>query len=290
VCAQPCDEVAPLSGLRVVSFESRRSDELAEMLRRRGAEVLRAPSMRELPLSESSAAGDLFAALESGTIDVLVLLTGVGTRAMVAAVSERYSAEQVRDLLGRVALVARGPKPIAALRSLGLSPTVVVPEPNTWRELLASLDRELPVRGRRVAVQEYGAENPELLAGLEARGAQVTRVPVYRWALPLDLEPLRGAVARLAAGEADIAVFTSARQLDHLLLVAAEVPTRDAAVIAALRNRVVVAAIGPVCSEALLARGIEPDLVPEHPKLGPLVAALAERGARLVAEKTARNL
>ncbi|HYC21397.1 MAG TPA: uroporphyrinogen-III synthase [Candidatus Bathyarchaeia archaeon] len=290
MCAKARDEVAPLAGLRFVSFESRRGDELAEMLRRRGADVIRAPALRELPLAESSAAGDLFLRLESGTIDVLLLLTGVGTRAMVAAVSDRYSTDQIRALLGGVALVARGPKPIAALRALGLVPAVVVPEPNTWRELLAALDRELPVGGRRVAVQEYGAANPQLIAGLEARGAEVMRVPVYRWALPLDTGPLREAAARLAAGEADVALFTSATQIDHLLLIAAEVPGREAAVIAALRERVVVAAIGPVCRAALAQRGIEPELVPEHAKLGPLVAALAEHGARLVAAKTARNL
>jgi uroporphyrinogen-III synthase len=286
----PRDDARSLAGICVLTFESRRRDELREMLERRGATVIAAPSMREVPLSDDPAARQLFAAIETGTIDVLILLTGVGTRALVDAVRDRYGAERIATLLGSVVLVARGPKPVAALRALDLKPALVVPEPNTWREILATIDRELPVAGRRVAVQEYGQPNPELLDGLAERGAAVTRVPVYRWALPVDLAPLREAIPTLIGGRADVAVFTSATQLDHVIRVAAEMPGRDAALIGALRERVVVASIGPVASAALEARGIGVDVVPEHPKLGPLVAALAGLGPGLVASKRARNL
>ena len=64
---------------------------------------------------------------------------------------------------------ARGPKPVAALKELGIAPVVTAPEPNTWRELLSALDENrstLPLKDKRVAVQEYGAPNAELLAGL----------------------------------------------------------------------------------------------------------------------------
>jgi uroporphyrinogen-III synthase len=190
---------------------------------------------------------------------------------------------RLSELLARTTLVARGPKPVAALREMGLAPHVRVPEPNTWREILAALDAHSPVRGRRVAVQEYGRPNPELLAGLRERGADALAVPVYRWAMPEDVGPLEDAVRRLAAGEADFALFTSARQVDHVMQVAAglalEEPLRRAC------RRTAIASIGPVCSEALAAYDLPVDLEPEHPKMGQLVRAVAERGPELLAAK-----
>jgi len=275
-----------LAGLRVVAFEARRAAEIAQLLERHGATVIPAPALREVPIEENAAALELVERLEAGTIDSLVLLTGVGTRALVEAVQPRFPTERLVELLRGVPIVARGPKPVAALRTLGLVPAVRVPEPNTWRELLETLDRELPVRGLRVAVQEYGKANPALLDGLAARGArEVLRVPVYRWALPHDLAPLEHAIARLAAREAEVAVFTTAVQVDHLCQVAARTSAGVDALANALREHVVVAAIGPTAAEALTEAGIPPDLVPEHPKLGYLVAAIAARAKALIAAK-----
>jgi uroporphyrinogen-III synthase len=270
-----------LAGVRVVTLESRRASELAQLLSRHGATVIGAPALREVALEENTAAVELLRRLEEHSLDAVILLTGVGTRALVDAVQP--SARLVA-LLATVPLVARGPKPVAALRALGLTATVRVPEPNTWRELLDALDRELPVHGLRVAVQEYGKPNDALLEGLRVRGADVLRVPVYRWALPDDTAPLRAAIDRLVARQAEVVVFTTAIQLDHLLQVADAADVR-APLLAALRHDVVVAAIGPTAAEALAEAGICPDVVPEHPKLGYLVAAIAQRAPHLLAEK-----
>jgi uroporphyrinogen-III synthase len=279
-----------LAGLRVVVLESRRAVEIEQMLARHGATVIGAPALREVPIEANQTALDLVQRLEDGTLDVLVLLTGVGTRALVDAVRTRCPTERLVALLRTVPIVARGPKPVAALRALGLTAKVQVPEPNTWRELLATLDRELPVHGRRVAVQEYGKPNPALLDGLRARGAEVLRVPVYRWALPHDLAPLRAAIERLGARQADVVVFTTAVQLDHLLQVAATMPAGAAHLVEALRSDVVVAAIGPTVAEALADAELPVDLLPAHPKLGYLVAAIAAHGRRLVDDKRARRV
>jgi len=280
---------SPLTGLRIVAFESRRAAEIEQMLARHGATVIAAPALREVPIEENAAALELLARLESGTVDAVVLLTGVGTRALVEAVRERCPTERLVELLRAIPIVARGPKPVAALRTLGLTATVRVPEPNTWRELLETLDRELPVGGLRVAVQEYGKANPALLDGLRSRGADVLQVPVYRWALPHDVAPLREAIAHIVAGTVDVVVFTTAVQLDHLLRVADEVPGGANALSAALRRDVVIAAIGPTAAEALEEAGLPPDILPEHPKLGYLVSAIAERAAELVARKRAER-
>src|SRR5262249_5216131 len=140
---------------------------------------------------------------------------------LVDAVAPQWPRHRVAAALRRATLVARGPKPVAALRELGLPPNVTVAEPNTWREILAALDAESPVGGKRVAVQEYGVTNHELLRGLADRGAAVLRVPVYRWALPEDLGPLQAAIGALVDGRTDVALFTSATQVDHLFQVAA---------------------------------------------------------------------
>lgn len=276
------DTAESLRGLRIVIFESRRSAEMAEMIQRRGGEPIRAPSMREVPLEENEAALEFARRLREGKLDVVVFLTGVGTRFLAESVSTVLPKEALAAALRSIVTVARGPKPVAALREIGLAPSVTVPEPNTWRELLAALDAAVDLRGKRVAVQEYGEENPDLVAGLAERGAEVMRVPVYKWALPSDLAPLRDAIRRIAGGEADIAIFTSATQVEHLFAVAGDEHAR--ALLDGFR-RVVVASIGPICSRALEKRGLAVDFEPEHPKMGFLLSGLSERGRALVEEK-----
>lgn len=272
-----------LEGLRVVSFESRRAREMAELIRRYGGEPIIAPSLREVPLSENSAALGFVHKLEVDEVEIVVFLTGVGTRTLVEAVSAHYSRQRLAELLARVTTVARGPKPVAALKELGLRPTITIPEPNTWREILSELDQKIGLNGKRLALQEYGITNQELIAGLEARGAQVMRVPVYRWALPEDTGPLRSAVRELIDGKVDAVLFTNATQVDHLFQIAAQ-EALDESLRQALQQALI-ASIGPICSEALEHFGLKADVEPEHPKMGHLVATLARRGKELLKAK-----
>lgn len=271
-----------LDGLRVVAFESRRAIELERLLARHGAEYVSAPALREVPLSDNPAALRLVDELESGSIDALLLLTGVGTRALVEAVAHRCPTPRLVEMLEKIPLIARGPKPVAALREFGLTAAVRAPEPNTWREILEELDRSLPVAGLRIAVQEYGRTNTALMAGLEERGATPISIPVYRWALPEDTTALEAGITSILDGDAHVVIFTTAVQLDHLLEVAS---TRANAVLAALRDQCVVASIGPSATDALRERGIEPEIEPEHPKLGYLAAAISESAASHHARK-----
>jgi len=256
---------------------------MAELIRNKGGAPTVAPSMREVPLEENAAALELLKRLEAGEVDVMILLTGVGTRTLVAALAHVCPPERFAGLLRSAKVVVRGPKPVAALREIGVVPDAVAAEPNTWRELLAALDERVPVRGKTVAVQEYGVTNPELIAGLEQRGAVVVRVPVYAWALPHDLAPLRSAIRAIADGGVDVMLFTSATQVEHVAQVAAEMGIfdrlRDAA------RRTVCASIGPVCSEALRRHGFAVDLEPQHPKMGHLVATAARSAAALLQQK-----
>ena len=272
-----------LQGVRVVSFESRRAKEMAELIRRHGGEPIVAPSMREVPLSENRAPLELFQKLEAGEIDLVILLTGVGTRTMVDAAAIRYSRERIAALLGSVTVLARGPKPVAALKELGLQPAMTAPEPNTWKETLAILDSNVELAGKRVAVQEYGVTNLELLAGLEARGAKILRVPVYRWALPEDIAPLQAAIRQIVEAKADVVIFTSANQVENVFKVAHQDGV-DADLPKALK-RILVVSIGPVCSEALARFGLKPDFEPEHPKMGFMIGELAASAHKLLNSK-----
>jgi uroporphyrinogen-III synthase len=213
-----------LAGLTVVVFESRRAAEVASLFEHQDGRVVSAPSMREVPLEENPAAHAWAEALLAGRNDVHQCLTGVGTRALLKLVGAKFPLADVLAALARVTIVARGPKPVAALREFELTAAVRVPEPNTWRELLLALDRHESVAGQRVSVQEYGIPNLDLLAGLDERGAEVLQVPVYAWALPHDTEPLRAAIRMLADGEGDILVFTNAQQVNNLLTVARQRP------------------------------------------------------------------
>jgi uroporphyrinogen-III synthase len=269
-------------GLRVLSFESRRATEMALLIRKQGGVPFVAPSMREVPLEDNAGAFEFAERLFAGEFDLMILLTGVGTRQLDKLLATRYAPTAFADALRRIPVVVRGPKPAAALREMNVQPAAIAPEPNTWREVMATMEGRTE---RRIAVQEYGRSNEDLLGAMKARGASVTPVRVYQWDLPEDREPLREAARRIAACEFDVALFTTGVQIAHLARVAGEQGIEDA-MLAALRTAVV-ASIGPTTSEALDEFGIAADLEPSHPRMGILVQETAQRAAALLAAKRA---
>jgi uroporphyrinogen-III synthase len=241
------------------------------------------PSLREVPLAENPAAVDFAQRLISGQIDIVVLLTGVGTRHMVAQIEKHVDRARFLAALSDVTTVVRGPKPVAALKEMGIDPTFRAPEPNTWREVLTTLDREAPVANQTVAVQEYGLPNRSLVAGLEARGAQVQTIKVYSWELPEDTAPLEQNLARVAVGEIDVLMFTSAHQVVNVLRMADKLGLTQKFFEAC--RAAVIASIGPTTSEMLRECDLPVDLEPEHSKMGHLVTAAAEQSGALLAAK-----
>ncbi len=276
---------ASLGGLQVVIFESRRAAEMASLVARHGGVPVPAPALREVALDTGNPAALAFArGLAAGAFDVVILMTGGGARALVEEVAPALDRAAFAAALSRAPLlVARGPKPAAALRELGVAGFVTVPAPNTWREVARAVAERGPLAGTRVAVQEHGAPSVELYEALRAAGAEVTAVPVYKWALPEDTAPLRRALHAVVEGRLAVALFTSRAQVENAFAVAAEEGIADA-----VRERLsggVVASIGPVCTEALRAEGLAPDVEPEHPKMGHLVKAAAERAAGILRDK-----
>jgi len=267
-------------GLRVLSLESRRSAEIEKLIRARGGDPFVAPSMREIPLQDNPQAFSFAARLFAGEFDMMILLTGVGSRLLNQILQTRYSQDAFIEALKKLAVVVRGSKPAAVMREWNVPVAVTVPEPNTWREILAATEARPE---RKIAVQEYGRSSSELLDGLRARGADVTTVPVYQWDLPEDTGPLREAVRRLVAGQIDVAMFTTSIQIPHLLRIAAEAGLEQA-VREALR-RVVIASVGPTTSETLREHDLPVDLEPSHPKMGFLVSETAQRAREILQSK-----
>jgi len=276
-------QTADFGNRTVVAFENRKGKEIATLIGNQRGIPLVAPAMREIPLEENPEAFAFAEELLAHRLDAVIFMTGVGARTLMEVLKTRYPQEKIVRALKQVLVVARGPKPIAALREFQVPVRVAVPEPNTWREVLRALEQQpqgFVMEGRRIAVQEYGITNTAFLDELTKRGAEVIRVPVYRWGLPQDLEPLRQALRAIVAGEAQVILFTNAMQVESVLHIATEEGLRQKLLQAF--ERCVVGSVGPTCSEALVAHHIRVDIEPEHPKMGMLVYEAAQRASQLL--------
>jgi len=272
-------------GLRVLALESRRATEIAKLIRTYGGEPTVVPALREIPADSNQEALDFAGRLIQGDFDLVIFLTGVGVRRLIEIVETRYDRFLFLEALRRVKIASRGPKVSAALRELAVPIAVTAPEPCTWHEVMSVLEGAFGplLQGLRVAVQEYGAANPDLLTALSERQMRWTRVPVYHWALPDDLEPLKNAVRSIEAHDIDVIVFLTAMQVAHLFLVAEAMGASEL-----LRHGMcstLLLSIGPSTTEELEKHGMHPDFTPSHPKMGVLINEAAASAGKLLEEK-----
>lgn len=273
-------------GLCVLALESRRAREIAKLISNLGGTPMVAPSVREVPLESNEGAEQFVRQLQAGEIDIAIFTTGVGVKALVAAVESICPPQALAAKLSRITVVARGPKPTAALRELGVPVSLAVPEPNTWRDLLRVLDENrsrIPVAGRTIAVQEYGVTNPELHSELKARGAVVIPLCVYRWALPEDVGPLQDAVRAVLRRDVHVLLVASSVQIRHLFEIAEQMGEQKA--LQAALAEVVIASIGPLTSEELRKHGLNVDVECSHPKMGFLVQEAAQKASDILRQK-----
>jgi uroporphyrinogen-III synthase len=271
------------NGLTVASFESRMAVEMTRLIERYGGRPLMAPALREIPLEDNSAAIRFGEQLLTEGLDVLILLTGAGTTTLFEILQSRHSKGDLVEALKNTVLIARGPKPVAALKALGFQPTLTVPEPNTWIDVVSTLDAYRPVKGLRVAVQEYGLPNLDLLEALTQRGATVVSVPVYRWALPEDTAPLTQVIGEILAGHVQVMLVTNAAQIDHVMQVVEQ--ERQSTQFKEACKKLLVASIGPTASERIRSHGLPMDFEPSHGKMGVLVKETSEQTLHLLAAK-----
>ena len=270
----PTDE-ADFGGMRVAAFESRRAEDMARLIQRHNGRPSVSPSMREVALDDHRPAVDFANLVITGQVDIVIFMTGVGFRQLMSTIERHVDSTRFLAVLSDITTLARGPKPVAAMRETGLAPTYKVPEPNTWREVLDVVDHHLHIAQAIVGLQEYGQSNASLIAGLEARGGRVIALKVYRWALPEDLGPLQQNIHALCENQRDVVLFTSAHQVTNVLHMAESLGRTDE-----LRNALslqVVASIGPTTSQRLRECDIAVDIEPKHSKMGHLVAEAARR-------------
>lgn len=266
-----------MNGQTVAILESRLGEQLAELIAKRGGKPVRAPALAEIPDVDPRYIAELIREWQAQPVKAAIFQTGVGTHALFKTADALGLTETLLALLASAVVVVRGPKPTAALRSRGVRIDLSAQEPYTTAEVLAELDA-LSLTGERVVVQRYGAKNPELDRGLSAKGAAVIEIPLYRWSMPDDIQPLVDLIGALERREIDAVAFTSASQVHHLFDVAQQHGAGGS--LAAHLNRTLVASIGPVCTAALTHFGVTIGLEPRPPKLGPLVNALDEALSR----------
>lgn len=275
-----------LNGVQVVSFESRMSQKMERLIAQHGGLPIIAAAMQEISLDHYAEVFVFGKCLLDRQVDVVIFMTGTGTQRMFEVLESRYDKTTLLDAFKRVTISARGPKPMRVLRQYGLSVTVPIPQPSTWREIIEALDlsqASAPLYGKTVAIQEYGLPNEDLIQALKERHAEVLRIPVYRWALPENIEPLREAVRRIIAGDVSLVLITNATQIRHVFQFAVahnlEQPLRRAL------ERVVIASIGPTSSEAITAYGLRVHFQASSPTMDGLLAEVAQGAEVLIPKK-----
>ena len=273
------------NGIRVLSLESRRAVEASKLIRTYGGEPLSAPAMREIPMSSDGPVIEFAEALINGAFDLAIFTTGVGVRTLIKTVAEHMDCEKFLAALRKVKIAARGPKSSAALREYKIPVTVVSPEPFTWRALVQAMEEKFgsSLTGMNIAVQEYGTSNPELLTALAEKSVSITRVMVYQWALPEDVQPLREAVIALAHGHVDVVLFMNAGQVAHLFLMAERMGYTEA-LYEGFRSTVI-GSIGPSTTEGLSMYRLTPDFEPSQSKMGFLIKEISESAEKLLKQK-----
>jgi len=255
----------------VAILETRTGAHLGELIARRGGIALLAPALQEVPDVDPQTVMSMVESWRAQPYRMAIFQTGVGTRALFRTTDALGVTGELVRFLAAAIVVVRGPKPTGELNARQVRIDVRAPSPFTTESVLQAI-AGIALDHASVLVQRYGAANAAMSDALQARGATVREIATYRWALPTDLTPLKDLLDALDASRVDAVVFTSAVQIQNLHAVAAAEGRAES--LAARLQGLVIASIGPVCSRALRAHGIEPTFEASPPKLGPLVEAL----------------
>ena len=266
--------MSSLSGKRIALLEARMSGELSAMVERLGGRPYSVPAVRETPLEQPEETARFVGGLCTGRFHVVVFMTGVGATALLREAEKLGKLEAALVALRNATTVCRGPKPVAVLRRHDVQINATAAEPHTRTELLQSLDA-IGVNGRTIALVHYGERSDTAAGALRLQGAAVDEICLYEWRLPEDVAPLERLVGEIIDGKIDAVAVTSQIQIRHVFQIADSLGKSEALADALSRN-VVVAAVGPVCASALRSYGVVPHVQPSHPKMGPMLLALAD--------------
>jgi uroporphyrinogen-III synthase len=270
----------------VALLEARMSNELARLVDKHGGTPLSVPAVREAPQIPDPIE-PLLAELESGRHEIVLFMTGVAVSLLFELAEQAGRRAELVAALRSLTTICRGPKPTAALRGFGVPPTLTAREPFTTAELIDAL-ADLDVAGKRVLLFNDGERSETLSETLLARRAELRDYWLYRWQLPENTTLLEALVRRIVACDVDALAITCQIQFRHLYHVAERIEL-ERELVRALNERVVVGAVGPTCRAILEAYGVQRHVMPQHPKMGPLVAALMRHLDEQAQRATARE-
>ncbi len=269
-----------LLGIRVGITASRKGHELAAAFERQGALVAWGSTLATVPPERDPL-------LVGETTDILcatpawvVVSTATGLEAWLNAADRLGRCHEVISILRHAQVVARGAKGLGALRALEIEPVFVSPQ-ETMDDVCSWLSERMSP-GDVLAVQVHGGEVVGTLDQLRRGGVQVLTVAPYRWVLPADRGPAEDLVGQLTDGSVDVLACTSAPCVRNLFLVASGLGADDA-LTRSLRQRVCIAAVGPVTARAFEECGVGVNVMPDRPRTGDLVRAVRQWATRWVA-------
>ena len=264
---------AALAGRRIGITADRRWAEQADLLRRRGAEVVHGPTMTTVDLSGEPALRQVTLELVARPPDHLVITTGMGLRLWLEAASAWELAGPLHESLASAAVVARGAKAASAVRRAGLEVAWRAPG-ETMAEIVDHLQASAG-GGSRIGLQLFDPADHGATVALRSLAGELVEIPVYRWRLPDDVAPAQRLVEVAIEGSLDAVTFTSQPAVRQLVRIAAD-QGADRALVEALNSTVVASCVGPVCAQAACEVGIERPLWPDPPRLPAMVRQLSD--------------
>jgi uroporphyrinogen-III synthase len=271
----------PLAGFRVGVTADRRVADQVDHLEQQGAEVVHARTVRTI-LVDPDELREATLAVVSSPPDMLVATSALGIRSWLTHATSWGLDDAVRASLRETRVLSVGPDTTGELVAAGLDPDV---RAEGDIASVAEIVRREAADVRRVTLQLDGDESTEIAKALADAGAMVRTLATYRRTLPEDHAPAHAFVRTVVSGRVHAVTFTSSASFTGLLDLAGEVGQREA-VVAALRNGTVTAALGPRTAAAAREVGIEP-LVPGLPRIAHLLrdlgASLMSRRRSLVA-------
>lgn len=265
-----------LSRYRILILETREEAQFSRLLRDQGADVIQCPMFTIEDTPDQDAVGAWIRSAIDEPLDDLVLMTGEGVRRLVAAAKRIGVENEFIAALARPRKYARGPKPVNALRQIGLLAETVV-EPPTTDGIIATLSR-IDLKGHRVGLQLYPEkDHGPLLAAVREAGAIPIPVAPYVYDTKAAQPNIAAAIAEIVAGRVDAIALTSSGQVRRLVEAARAEGAEEQ-----LRRGLAqtpVASIGPVVSNELQAYGLQTDISPAGDAffMKPLIQAIIAR-------------
>jgi uroporphyrinogen III methyltransferase / synthase len=267
-------DARPLFGRRVLVTRPRdQAGELVTALEAAGAETVVAPMIAITAPDDPTPL--LRAAARPDTFDWIVFASANGVEAFMTAFFQRHL--DIRGLSGP-RLCAVGTGTADKLRRYGIAVDLI---PGEFRSeaVVAALAAETTLDGCRVLLPRADIGREVLADELRARGALVTEVVAYQTVLdPMTREATPDVYGMLLQNRLDVVTFTSASAVRNFTRIYGTDQAVD------LLNNTVVAAIGPVTTEAATQLGVTVAIQPATYTIQALVAAIADHFAGAVNE------